>query len=263
MRGLSEVSTTRSAARAAASPMSGRLPRSRSPPQPKTAISAPGVSGRSAVEQRVERVGRVRVVDDHREAGARRCARRARAAARVAAMPAGDRGRVDAERPRRARRRSAMFSACGAPTSGLVNGTRSPPSTSTPRVPASVLSTSSRRTSAPAARPERARSASAHLAARRAPPASSTFTTATGSGLPRRRQELGEEPRLGGVVRLQVAVEVEVVAREVGEHGGVEAQPAARSCASACDETSIATCVVPAARISASSACSVGRLRAW
>jgi hypothetical protein len=45
VRGLSEVRTATSASRAAASPMSGRLPRSRSPPQPNTATRRPGVSG--------------------------------------------------------------------------------------------------------------------------------------------------------------------------------------------------------------------------
>ena len=42
------VSTARSAPRTAAAPMSGRLPRSRSPPQPSTTTSRPGVRGRSA-----------------------------------------------------------------------------------------------------------------------------------------------------------------------------------------------------------------------
>ena len=99
VRGLSEVITTRSLARAAAAPISGRLPRSRSPPQPKTVMSAPGVSGRRAVEQPVERVGRVRVVDDHREAGSRDALdatgrrRRGRDARR-------DGGRVDPQGPR-------------------------------------------------------------------------------------------------------------------------------------------------------------------
>ena len=44
--------TTRSLPRAAASPMRGRLLRSRSPPQPKTVTSAPVVSGRSASSRR-------------------------------------------------------------------------------------------------------------------------------------------------------------------------------------------------------------------
>ena len=41
VRGLSEVTHARSASRAAISPMIGRLPRSRSPPQPKTTPRRP------------------------------------------------------------------------------------------------------------------------------------------------------------------------------------------------------------------------------
>ena len=67
-RGLSEVTTARSASRAAISPICGRLSRSRSPPQPKTQISrrpAGELAGRD--EHVLERVGRVRVVDEDRE----------------------------------------------------------------------------------------------------------------------------------------------------------------------------------------------------
>ena len=42
-------------------------------------------------------------------------------------------------------------------------------------------------------------------------------------GLPARGQLVEEEPRLGGGVALEVAVEVEVIPGQVGEHGGVEA----------------------------------------
>src|SRR5262249_37794493 len=47
VRGLSLVAIRRSAKRATASAISGRLARSRSPPQPKSAMSRPRVSGRS------------------------------------------------------------------------------------------------------------------------------------------------------------------------------------------------------------------------
>ena len=47
-RGLSEVTIARSLRRAAIAPMTGRLVRSRSPPQPKTQIRRPAVSARSA-----------------------------------------------------------------------------------------------------------------------------------------------------------------------------------------------------------------------
>ena len=47
-RGLSEVTIATSASRAAIAAICGRLPRSRSPPQPKTAITRPAVSSRAA-----------------------------------------------------------------------------------------------------------------------------------------------------------------------------------------------------------------------
>ncbi len=52
LRGLSSVTMARSARRAAASPISGRLPGSRSPPAPNTTCSRPCVCGRSAVSRR-------------------------------------------------------------------------------------------------------------------------------------------------------------------------------------------------------------------
>jgi hypothetical protein len=47
-RGLSSVTTRTSARRAATSPISGRLPRSRSPPQPSTTMTRPREPGRTA-----------------------------------------------------------------------------------------------------------------------------------------------------------------------------------------------------------------------
>ena len=47
-RGLSEVTIATSASRAAISPISGRLPRSRSPPAPNTAITRGSASSRAA-----------------------------------------------------------------------------------------------------------------------------------------------------------------------------------------------------------------------
>ena len=47
LRGLSEVTTTTSESREATAPISGRLVRSRSPPQPKTVITRRGVSSRT------------------------------------------------------------------------------------------------------------------------------------------------------------------------------------------------------------------------
>ena len=110
-RGLSEVTTTTSASRAAISPISGRLPRSRSPPAPNTHDHArPRRSqlarGAQHVLQRVRRVG---VVDEHGEVlplvdrleAAGHAARRAGSAS---AIIASARRRARARRrPRRAR----------------------------------------------------------------------------------------------------------------------------------------------------------------
>ena len=57
VRGLSSVTKTTSAAAAAAAPISGRLPRSRSPPAPKTTSSRPMTCGRSAVSAVVSASG--------------------------------------------------------------------------------------------------------------------------------------------------------------------------------------------------------------
>ena len=67
-RGLSSVTMTTSARRAAISPMIGRLPGSRSPPQPNTTTRRPRTNGRKARKRLFERVGLVRVVDEHRRA---------------------------------------------------------------------------------------------------------------------------------------------------------------------------------------------------
>src|ERR1700730_12366286 len=77
-RGLSEVRITRSASFRAISPISGRLPRSRSPPAPNATwtrrsagparAGAPPLGQAPRGEQHVaKRVGRVGVVDQHRE----------------------------------------------------------------------------------------------------------------------------------------------------------------------------------------------------
>ena len=116
VRGLSSVTMSRSAPRAAAAPMSGRLPRSRSPPAPITQISAAAAAGPA----RAARPARPR----SRPACAR--SRRPRAPARArstrssrpgtpgqAATPGRGDLRVDA-RPRPARRcaSSALATLC-------------------------------------------------------------------------------------------------------------------------------------------------------
>ena len=66
-RGLSEVTIVTSARSAATLPISGRLPRSRSPPAPKTTMTRPERELARRAQHGRERVRRVRVVDDDRE----------------------------------------------------------------------------------------------------------------------------------------------------------------------------------------------------
>jgi hypothetical protein len=73
-------------------------------------------------------------------------------------------------------------------------------------------------------------------------------------GLRRIGQQL-EQPALGEPVVLERAVEVQMVLRQVREHRHVEREPSARASASAWDETSIATPRTPRSRMWASIAC--------
>ena len=59
------------------------------------------------------------------------------------------------------------------------------------------------------------------------------------------------------------AVQVEVVATEVGEHGDVERAPATRCSASACDDTSIATASTPRVATLARAGAAARAPRAW
>ncbi len=63
VRGLSSVTMTMSAFSDAIRPMIGRLPRSRSPPQPKTQMRRPVAKGRQAFERSGERFGLMGIVD--------------------------------------------------------------------------------------------------------------------------------------------------------------------------------------------------------
>ena len=87
-RGLSEVTTTTiGAARRPPRPSAGRLPASRSPPQPNTTTTRPVAAGPApgpARQQLVEAVGGVGVVDDHGEGLARRRPARSARARRAA-----------------------------------------------------------------------------------------------------------------------------------------------------------------------------------
>ena len=125
----------RSASRAAISPISGRLPRSRSPPQPNTTISAARAAKRPHRRDRpLERVGRVRVVDQ--QSTPRALATRS--------------SRPGTAQPRRARRRwrrprspratamptaSARFARLYSPTSGEAISSRPTGVASVARVP--------------------------------------------------------------------------------------------------------------------------------
>ena len=110
LRGLSEVTITTSESRDATAPMSGRLVRSRSPPQPKTVMTRRGPELAHGLQQVLERVVGVGVVHDHREVLARRPrAPGGRARRRSEARPARPRPRGDAEGQAGAERRQHVL----------------------------------------------------------------------------------------------------------------------------------------------------------
>ena len=219
-RGLSLVTTTCSASLIAIAPISGRLPASRLPPQPNTHQSLPprsAASGRERGQRLLQRVGRVRVVDD--DLGLRRQRRRCRPAASGPAPASARRrprplrrGRRRGRAARRAspagwRRCSRRSAAWRWPRSSRLRGRRRPG-------PRGRSGCSRRR--------------------RRAAPRVETVQVSTG-GRRERGGELdplrivevdhrgaqarpGEELRLGLPVGDHVAVVVEVVLGEVGEH---------------------------------------------
>jgi hypothetical protein len=117
----------------------------------------------------------------------------------------------------------STFSTCGAPTRRDRNGRRVPSRSISPRIPERSVSTPRGRTAARGPRPD---GDGARAEARQQPDARRVVGVHDGHrvGLPALRQVLEEEPRLGGEVLLDVAVEVEMVAGEVGEHRGVEAR---------------------------------------
>ena len=114
LRGLSSVTMTPSASRAAMSPIIGRLPGSRSPPQPNTTTRRRRTKGRKRLERLFERVGLVGIVDEDRRAmrradevepplGALEVTERGEDAVRIAARrdgePGGHEGVLDLEPP--------------------------------------------------------------------------------------------------------------------------------------------------------------------
>ena len=257
VRGLSLVTIGEvGVARRPRAPIFGRLVGSRSPPQPNTHDQPPARQRPQRRQHPLERVGRVRVVDEDADAASfvdaleppRHAAHAAERRARSprAASPSAD---ADADGERQVLhvvvRRRAASAARSAPT-GVANS----------RVDAvdRLRRRASPRTSARAARRRHAQRAPARRAQPCASPySSSMLTTATPSSV----EVLAEQPRLGVAVRLHRAVEIEVVLRQVGERRDAKAhavEPPERERVRA-SPPSPRGCT-PAARISASVACS-------
>ena len=216
-RGLSSVTTRTSASRAAISPMIGRLPWSRSPPAPSTTISRPAVSGRSASSAAVDRVGLVGVVDDDGEVLAGVDALEPAGHAAALGHRAGDRLEVEPQ-PGAGRERGQRVGHVE------VTGQR-----------AARLDAHAARAGDHERGPARRHLRRPRPASRRRAPVAENDC----SGTPPRCEQPpavlvvgvdqsaaaplgGEQGGLGLEVVLEVAVEVEVVAAEVGEHGDVE-----------------------------------------
>ena len=195
------------AARPPRAPISGRLPRSRSPPAPKTTISRPRVSSRAVRSAVLQGVGLVRVVDDDREGLALVDGLEAPGHAPGApAAPRGDRRVVDAQRARHddraervedveaARQRRAQLE----PVDREGRAARVGASTAVARTWASGAS-----------RPMRIALGKSRGQARAVGVVDVDRPRSSRPGL--------EQPPLGQEVVLHVGVEVEVVLREVGE----------------------------------------------
>ena len=210
-RGLSLVRTTTSAPRPAAAPISARLAGSRSPPHPNTAMTRPATIARAGAERGGDAVGRVGVVDDHRRPAPRSAMRSNRPGiGATAAMPRAIVGRVDAEVRRGGGRRERVGGvepardrdhagrrrrrASGEPTRGAVA-----------RPPTHLEAHVGRR--------RRSRRCGPTIPSARARPASSTPCASSTSIAARVGERRGEQPRLRREVRVERAVEVEVVTR--------------------------------------------------
>ena len=207
--------------------MIGRLPWSRSPSEPNTRTRRPGVMGRTASQRQHQRVRRVRVVDERR-AGSRR-----RARSRAPCGP-GSRARG---RPPRSRRPGSTPAACASTIASAAFETLTRPG--------SGLAASCSRAVRAAERERRADAVEADVGAVTVQSASTPEPARRRDGL-HRDLRLGDEPspplvvddhdappRLPGreqaglvpEVALHVAVEVEVVALQVGETDHVEHEP--------------------------------------
>ena len=209
-RGLSEVRSTRSARRAATSPISGRLlavtiaagaEHHEHPPAGR------GLAGRAPARRRARRAcGRSRRA--RRTADPRRPARTGPGRGGAAARPVGDRGRRDAELGRRGGRGERVAHVEAAAERQLDAPARASGTARPGRAHDQVLGIGEGVALGGHQRPPRP--------ARR-PRGSSRFTTA------RRAVVRGEQRGLRLEVVVEVAVEVEVVVAEVREHGDGEA----------------------------------------
>ena len=196
----------------------GRLPRSRSPPAPKTQISRPLAELARRLQHDVERVRRMRVVDDDRER-----------------LPLVD--RLEPSRHRRASSRIPAASSSSSMSSRIpaaitpstfstLNRPRSGVSISIPparkRLPDAPTSSPSGRISAASVRPKVIERRAARLDQLERQPAAVLV-----ADVDRRRRRLGagEQPALRLVVVLHRPVQVEVILREVREDERVEAHP--------------------------------------
>ena len=121
-----------------ARPSAGRLPRSRSPPQPNTTMSRLAREWPHRLERALERVGRVRVVAQHRRPLVDHAPAGPAPAACVRSR-ARDRRRRHPERPRRAPRRRARWSTLKSPIERQLHRVRAaPPATSCHSLPRGV-----------------------------------------------------------------------------------------------------------------------------
>ena len=214
-RGLSLVTTVRSASSAAVRPIIGRFARSRSPPQPNTTITRPVGQRTCTPEHAEDAIRRVCVVHYHRELLP--CLDRLHPAGHAAARPRSPRAAVverDPERRRGGDERPRQFSTLNRPRRALRTAT---PSTVEPR---------SRRRShldvASHGRRRRRRRRSVVDGDRAGPRAAAVPRDRRRS---RRRGERapGVNSRAFAVeVRLHRTVEVEVVLGQVREHGDVD-----------------------------------------
>ena len=208
VRGLSEVTTVRSASAPASAAMIGRLPRSRSPPQPKSTIRRPGVSGRSALQRPLQRVGGVGVVAQHDE-------RRRGQPLHPTGHLGGAGQSLDhlVQRQPEAEshgRRSEGIGDVELARAAAAHASRLPERPSIRnRLPLAPSAGSTARTSASGARPKLTDAAVRGIASH-----------AGSSAFARHHRVLRQQPEqleLGGEVVLHGPVIVEVVAREVGE----------------------------------------------